>query len=226
MRVKIFRRWRLIISVIVLSAVLIAVVIAFLNRIVINESTGMILSEAEAVKLQNVDCILVLGAAVYKNKYPSEMLEDRILEGVRLYELGVSDRLLMSGDNSKINYNEVLVMKDFAVQHGVPSPDVFEDHAGFSTYESMYRARDVFAAKKIVIVTQRYHLYRAVYIARALGLDAYGVASDPQEYAGQALRDIREILARPKDILSCIFKPQPTYLGEIIPVNGNGDVTN
>ena len=84
----------------------------------------------------------------------------------------------------------------------------------------------IFQAEKILIVTQKYHLYRAVYDARALGLDAYGVASDPRSYAGQIYRDIREILARNKDFIYSIIKPEPTYLGEPIPVNGNGNLTN
>lgn len=219
-----------IIKTVVSAAVLLALIgvigIALLNRQVVTEGSKWIITEADAEKLGNVDCILILGAGVYANKYPSEMLEDRLLEGIRLYQIGASDRILMSGDNSKINYNEVKVMKDFAVKSGIPSSHVFQDHAGFSTYESMYRARDVFAAKKIIVVTQNYHMYRALYIARALGLDAYGVVSDPRPYAGQTLRDVREILARPKDVFSCIFKPLPTFLGDVIPVNGDGDVTD
>ena len=117
-------------------------------------------------------------------------------------------------------------MKQYLIEAGVPSEDIFMDHAGFSTYESMYRARDVFQAKKILIVTQKYHLYRAVYDARALGLDAYGVASDPRSYAGQSYRNLREILARNKDFVFSIVKPEPTYLGEPIPVWGSGDLTN
>ena len=209
-----------------LLALLAAAAFATLNRIVVIGSRDRILTEEEAANLSGVDCILVLGAGVYANKYPSNMLEDRLLEGIRLYKLGISDRMLMSGDNSRINYNEVKVMKDYAVKSGVPSSHVFQDHAGFSTYESMYRARDVFVVNKVVIVTQGYHLYRALYIAKALGLDAYGVASDPRDYAGQALRELREMLARPKDVLSCIFKPLPKYLGDVIPVAGNGDITD
>ncbi len=174
---------------------------------------------------EDYDCILVLGCGVYGTA-PSHMLEDRLLRGIELYKNGVSDRLLMSGDHGRTNYDEVNVMKTFAVDAGVPSENVFMDHAGFSTYESMYRARDVFKAKKILIVTQEYHLYRAIYDARALGLEAYGVVSMPRTYAGQAYRDIREILARDKDFFWSLFKPKPTYLGEAIPVQGNGDLTN
>lgn len=171
------------------------------------------------------DCILVLGCGVHDTT-PSHMLEDRLLRGVELYKNGVSDKLLMSGDHGRKNYDEVNVMKAFAVDAGIASEDVFMDHAGFSTYESMYRARDVFKAKRILIVTQEYHLYRAIYDARALGLDAYGVVSMPRTYAGQTYRDIREILARDKDFFWSLFKPEPTYLGEAIPVQGDGNLTN
>ena len=100
------------------------------------------------------------------------------------------------------------------------------DHAGFSTYETMYRAKEIFGADKIIVVTQEYHLYRALYIADKLGIEAFGVSSDYTTYSGQTKRELREILARNKDFLTSIFKPKPTYLGEVIPVSGNGDVTN
>ena len=154
------------------------------------------------------------------------MLEDRLLQGIELYYDGASGKLLMSGDHGREGYDEVNVMKNFAVDRGVPSEDVFMDHAGFSTYESMYRARDIFKAERILIVTQDYHLHRAIYDARALGLNAYGVASNPRTYSGQEYRDLREILARNKDFVFCIFKPEPEYLGEEIPVQGNGNATN
>ncbi len=171
------------------------------------------------------DCILVLGCGVYGST-PSHMLEDRLLQGIELYENGASGKMLMSGDHGRENYDEVNVMKDFATERGVASENVFMDHAGFSTYESMYRAKEIFKAEKILIVTQDYHLYRAIYDARALGLEAYGVASDPRSYSGQLYRDIREILARNKDFVYSIIKPEPTYLGEAIPVQGNGNQTN
>ena len=171
------------------------------------------------------DCILVLGCGVYGNT-PSHMLEDRLLQGIELCKNGASDKMLMSGDHGKKDYDEVNVMKNFAVERGIDPENIFMDHAGFSTYESMYRAKEVFKAEKILIVTQKYHLYRAIYDARALGMEAYGVASDPRTYSGQLYRDIREILARNKDFIYGIFKPEPTYLGEAIPVQGNGNETN
>ena len=117
-------------------------------------------------------------------------------------------------------------MKLEAMEAGIPSEDIFMDHAGFSTYESIFRARDVFGADKIIIVTQEYHLYRALYVANALGVEAYGVASDYHAYVGQAYRELREILARNKDFATGILKPDPTYLGEVIPVSGDGNLTN
>ena len=174
----------------------------------------------------DVDCILVLGALVRTDETPSFILQDRLNRGIELYNQGASDRLLMSGDHGRVNYDEVNAMKQFAVDTGIPSQHVFMDHAGFSTYESLYRARDVFKAKKIIIVTQEYHLYRALYIADKQGLEAYGVAANANSYSGQSYRDFREMLARVKDFFYVIFNPEPTYLGEAIPVDGNGDLTN
>ena len=151
---------------------------------------------------------------------------NRLEEGIGLFRAGVSDRMLMSGDHGREDYDEVNLMKSYAVEAGVPSEAVFMDHAGFSTYESMYRARDIFQVRRIVIVTQNYHMYRALYIAQAMGMDAYGVPSSAEQYGGQLGRDMRELLARPKDLLYTMIKPKPKYLGEAIPVSGNGNVTN
>lgn len=185
-----------------------------------------IITPEEAKELENVDCILILGAGVYENNRPSGMLTDRLEFGIDLYEAGAANRLLMSGDHGRKEYDEVNVMKQYAVDAGIPSENIFMDHAGFSTYESLYRARDIFEAQKIIIVTQEYHLYRALYVGEKLGLDVYGVPSDPREYAGQTYRDAREVLARAKDFVYVLVKPKPTYLGETIPVDGNGNITN
>ena len=185
-----------------------------------------IFTTEEALKLQDIDCILVLGCGVRDGGVPTPMLSDRLERAIELYESGVSGKLLMSGDHGRKDYDEVNVMKRYAIDAGIPSGDVFMDHAGFSTYESLYRARDIFQAEKVIIVTQGYHMYRALYIARGLGLEAYGVCSDQQLYAGQEYREGREILARTKDFITIIYKPEPTFLGEVIPVSGDGDLTN
>ncbi len=177
---------------------------------------------ADDKRIQNADCILVLGARVLSNGWPSHILEDRILTALDLYNDGISDALLMSGDHGRKNYNEVKAMKNYALRQGVPEDRIFMDHAGFSTYDSCCRARDVFCADKIVIVTQRYHLYRALYIARSLGLDAYGVASDRRRIYGQRQRNIREFLARIKAFASVTAKVRPKSLGEPIPIKTAG----
>lgn len=197
-----------------------------INSHVTNVGGAKILSVEEAAALADVDCIIVLGCQVKEDGTLSHMLRDRVEQGLTLYRQGAAPKLLMSGDHGTAGYDEVNAMKGYAVDAGVPSEDVFMDHAGFSTYETVYRAKAVFEAKKVVIVTQRYHLYRAVYIAGRLGLEAYGVSADLRSYAGQTVRDCREVLARCKDFLMTIWKPEPTYLGEAIPVSGNGDLTN
>lgn len=185
-----------------------------------------ILSPEAAAELEDVDCILVLGCLVHDSGRPSDMLSDRLRRSVDLYDRGAAPKLLMSGDHGREDYDEVDAMKRYAVDAGIPSEDVFMDHAGFSTYESLYRARDVFQAKTVLIVTQEYHLYRALYIAKRLGLEAWGVSSDYHTYWGQSMREVREVLARVKDWAICIFQPLPTYLGEPVPITGNGELTH
>lgn len=183
-----------------------------------------ILTVKDAEKLKDVDCILILGAGV-RNNEPTAMLKDRLDLGIKLYKAGASKRILMSGDHGRVEYDEVNTMKQYAIDAGVPSEDIFMDHAGFSTYESLYRARDIFRVDTMIIITQKYHMYRALYDGKGLGLKAYGVTADPNT-SGQAMRNARELLARAKDFLYVIAKPKPTYLGDAIPVSGNGDATN
>ncbi len=132
----------------------------------------------------------------------------------------------MSGDHGRDDYNEVGTMKAVAMEAGIPSSAVFMDHAGFSTYETMYRAREVFGVKKAIIVTQEYHLYRSLFIANELGIEAYGVSADVRTYYGLFKRELREILARNKDVFYLVLDKQPTYLGDMIPIDGDGNLTN
>ncbi len=222
-----FKNWTLRIAIILFGSGALGIIALLLLNLYIKASVSSnILSVDEAMAVDGVDCILVLGAGVWSGNRPSPMLEDRLQFGVQLYQNGTSTRLLMSGDHGRKNYDEVNVMKQYAMSAGVPSTHIFMDHAGFSTYESLYRARDIFEADKLVIVTQKYHLYRALYIADRLGIEAYGVASDPSIYANQNNRELREVLARVKDYFYCLVQPKPTYLGDAIPVSGNGDITN
>lgn len=216
----------IILSVLLCLTVLISATILTVNAYVKSTVKNNLISSEDAAKLTDVDCIVVLGCLVKSDGNPSDMLNDRITRSIELYNLGASSKILMSGDHGSKEYDEVNTMKNVAKAAGVPSEDIFMDHAGFSTYESIYRAKEIFGAEKIIIVTQEYHLYRALYIAEKLGIEAYGVASDYRKYSGQAMRDLREIVARNKDFVKVIFKPEPTYLGEAIPISGNGDFTN
>lgn len=210
---------------IILSLIVGAFMIFAVNYFVKDSVKNEIISIEKSKGLTDIDCILVLGAKADENG-PSPILEDRLNQGINLYNAGVSPKILMSGDHGKNDYDEVNVMKEFAIKKGLPSEDIFMDHAGFSTYDSIYRAKEIFEAKKIIIVTQEYHLYRALYIAKSLGIEAYGVASDLREHEGQQEREIREILARDKDFVKTLFKLKSKYLGDVIPVSGNGNTTN
>lgn len=174
------------------------------------------------------DAILVLGAYVLPDGTISAMLSDRLDQGFELYEKGKAPKILVSGDHGRKDYDEVNAMKSYLMSKGVQGKNIFMDHAGFSTYESVYRARDIFKVKKVIIVTQEYHLKRAVFLAREMGLEAYGISSDRHDY-GQAMTfyRLREIAARNKDFIwAKIIKPKPTFLGDVIPVFGDGGATD
>lgn len=214
------------IIIIILSLILLSIVgILTVNFYVVLSTKSRIISIDEAKELTDVDCILVLGAGVYGNK-PRPMLEDRILTGIELYNNGVAKKIIMSGDHGQEDYDEVNVMKSYAIDEGINSSDIFMDHAGFSTYDSIYRLKEIFEVDKVVIVTQEYHLYRALYIAKELEIEAYGVSANLRDYPGQFKREVREILARDKDLVKVIFKPSSTYVGETISVTGDGNITN
>ncbi|MCU6797184.1 YdcF family protein [Paenibacillus sp. WQ 127069] len=180
----------------------------------------------QAQDAPTADVIVVLGARVYPNGSVSAILGDRLQAALELKDAGKSDRFLVSGDHGQIDYDEVNAMRSFLEERDVQPQNIFMDHAGFSTYESMYRARDIFQAHKVLIVTQQYHLMRAVYTARQMGMDAYGVASDKQEYPNMTRNRLREVLARNKDFAYVnLLQPKPTYLGNPIPITSDGRLT-
>ena len=219
------RKIRKLLIVLLAAAVLCAAFIFIPNLVVVNTAKKSIITPEKAAECTAADCIVVLGAGV-RNGKPTSMLRDRLLTGISLYENGAAPKIIMSGDHGTADYDEVNVMKSFAVERGVPDEDIFMDHAGFSTYDTVYRAKAIFEADSVIIVSQKYHLYRAIYTAEKLGIKAVGVSADLDTYAGQTKRDLREILARDKDFFKCIIKPEPTYLGEKIPVSGNGNQTD
>ncbi len=196
-----------------------------INAFILLYSSRYILTAQQAAE-KNADCALILGANVLASGELSHMLYDRVYTGVRLYSDGAVEKLIMSGDHGASEYDEVNAMKGTAVELGVPAEDVFMDHAGFSTYESAYRAKAVFGADCVIFVTQKYHLYRSIFVARMLGIEAYGVSADLRDYKNDIYNNFRESLARCKDLLFAIFKPAPTYLGDPIDLNGSGKQTD
>lgn len=217
-------------SAIVVLAVMVAalaLVILVSNIIVCLSAGRYIYDRSELAELpDDFDCILVLGAGVYSDGTPTPMLNDRLVVAWEAYEAGRSDRLLMSGDHLYADYNEPGAMKKFAEEQGIDSKVIFLDHAGISTYDSIYRAVNIYGAKKILIVTQKYHLYRAVYLAKAVGAEAYGVSANLRSYLLQPKYTAREWAARVKDLALSVSKPEATYMGEKIDLSGDGSITD
>ncbi len=214
----------------VLALVLAVVVVAVLVFVGTN-AAAVLTTRDDIVDQQtaaafDADAIVVLGASVRPDGTPSGILQDRLDDGIALYFAGAAPKIIMSGDNGTESYNECWAMKRYAVSQGVPSEDVFCDHAGFSTYETMYRARHVFGAERIVVATQTYHLYRALYDAQGVGMEAIGVPSDYGEYANQSWYDIREVFARTKDFFQVLFSVPSTFVGDPISLDQSGDVTD
>lgn len=225
---KSFRLRKSLKKIIKILLILIVVAVVFtliINDYVKNSGSEYIMEEGAAPV---ADAVLILGAYVMPDGDVSGILNDRLTVGLELYQQAKAEKIIVSGDHGTVEYDEVNAMKQYLMDRGVEDEDIFMDHAGFSTYESMYRARDIFQVKKLIIVTQKYHLMRALFIARELGLEAYGVASDRHKYVKAiGLYELREIAAREKDFFQAkIFKPKPTYLGEVIPVSGDGRLTN
>ncbi len=224
------KKWRLRKKLLMLALMLVLFSILVplsVNFFVVASVSEYMVSEENA-KEHKTDCIIVLCSLVEPSGSRSPMLKDRVDKGIELYQLGVSDKILMSGDHQGKEYDEVNAMRSYAIDKGVPDEAIFMDHAGLSTYESMYRAREIFQCKKVTIVTQEYHLSRAVYTAKALGLEAYGVNSDQTDLSDYRdfVNNRREFLARNKAFIECITKPKPTYLGEAIPISGSGVLTH
>ena len=217
---KIIKRIILIIGILAVVGI---IIVLGINLFVKNSVKDKIVDENSLDK--NYDAILILGAGL-RNGKPSPVLKDRLDMAYKLYEDGYSKKIIVSGDHGKKYYDEVNVMKNYLLDKGIDSNNIFMDHAGFSTYDSVYRAKEIFLANKIIIVTQQFHLYRSLYIAKQLKLDAVGVSATLRDYSGSVKFEIREILARDKDFVKSIFKPEPKYLGNTISVFGDGNATN
>lgn len=192
-----------------------AMVIYKANKYILNEESGF----------TKVEVLIVPGAYVYPDGRPSDILKDRLDTALEILEHDKSMKILVTGDHGTVNYDEVNAMRKYLEENGVDTSNIFMDHAGFSTYESIYRAKEIFQVESAVIVTQSFHLKRAVYTARKIGIDAYGVEADKHIYVNIFKYQLRESLARCKDFLLVNFlKTKPKFLGEKIPISSSNGV--
>ena len=218
------RKYKAVIFVVLGIVLLIGIAAVSLSAYMVKATEKNIFTADTFKNDEKADCILILGAGVKDGK-PKPMLRDRLLTGIELYKSGAAEKIIMSGDHGRADYDEVNVMRAFALEQGVRAEDIFLDHAGFSTYDSVYRAKNIFGAENIIIVSQKYHLYRALYISEKLDVKAAGVSANLNTYGGQLKRDIREIIARDKDFFKCIIKPKAQIMGDKIPLDGDGSIT-
>lgn len=224
MRIK-FKKWGKRVMGIVVSLLILIIMAISISLSIVN-SYKKYIYDIENIPSDN-DAIIVLGAGVKDDGTPSDILADRLETSLEVFEDKVANTFVLSGDHSREDYNEVGAMKDYILDNNIDERVIFMDHAGFSTYDTMYRAKEIFKINKAVIVTNEYHLPRALYIARKLGIDAYGVKSDKRGYQLIDNYKKREILAQLKDFIYVnILRPKPKFLGESIPVNSSdGRVT-
>lgn len=212
-------RLRLLVRLTAVFVLLGALVVGGANAVVLLGGQGATDSVERAPRAQ---VALLLGAGVRPDGSPSHMLRDRIAVAAALYRAGKVERVLASGDHSRVGYDEVNVMKRELVARGVPAKAVFTDHAGFDTLDSVVRARKIFRVESALIVTQGFHLPRARWLARESGLDAHGVPADLEGYGqGGAIASAREVVARTKAVADVVTGADPHFLGAPVPVTGD-----
>ena len=209
------------IGLLLLIAILFSVLVLTVSTTMQEKGAEKLCSIQEAKTFhteEKFDCILILGAGLQADGTPSAMLHDRVTVGTDIYHALETAPVLMSGDKTG-DYNEVAAMKTLALSLDVPEDRIFLDSQGYSTYESILRAKQVYGAKRILIVTQTYHLHRALYLAESLGIEAYGVSADLRPYKNQSKRELREALARFKDLFNGAKKEHPVYKDAPIPLS-------
>lgn len=200
------------------AALAVAVLVAAANVVVLVGGRSAGPSAVEA------DCALVLGAAVRRGR-PTDVLKDRLDESLALYRAGRVRKILVSGDHHTAEYDEPNTMRRYLEAAGVPPADIFMDHAGLDTYSSVWRAKHVFGARRVIVVTQQFHLSRAVWCSRALGMEAEGVAADRHLYRGIAWLHLRELASRTKALVDVTRRRAPRHGGDPVDLGGDGRVT-
>lgn len=218
-----FKHWKKLLLWLIITVVGGLALILSINAAVLYPGRSLI-TPADQVKPAEV--VVVLGALVFADGGVSMMVEDRLETAYDLYRAGKAKKILITGDHGQVDYDEVNTMRRYLEKKGVPPADIFMDHAGFDTYDSMYRTRDVFQAREVIVVTQRFHLPRALWIAGKLGLEAQGVVADRRQYYRADYYELREMAARIKAWGEVAIRRKPTFLGPVIPISGDGRQTH
>ena len=208
---------------ILITGLAVVIIIFSINYYIVKSTEDYVFTDMK--KLPKVDAVIVLGAKVSKEKL-SYVLEDRLIAGVNIIYANKAEAILLSGDHGQKEYDEVNGMRKYIIRRNfnIQKEKIFMDHAGFDTYDSMFRAKEIFGIKSAIIVTQDFHINRSVYIARSLGIDAYGFAVNEDMYKESVRLNwrVRELLTRVKAFKDVLIHSEPTYLGEKIPISGNG----
>jgi vancomycin permeability regulator SanA len=162
---------------------------------------------------------IVFGAGVKKNGTPSDILKDRIQTASNLYTQGKIEKILMSGDNSISHYNEPVAMQKYAILLGIPEDKIALDYAGFRTYDTCARAKKVFMINQAILITQKFHLKRAVFLCKSMGIKSSGVIVNKNTYIDNIKLNIRDTLAKIQSFYEVyLIKHDPKFLGEEIPI--------
>ncbi len=213
---RVFKKIFFIIGIIMVAA---AAVVLAINFYIDDQSKDYIYDNIEDAS--KAEAALILGAKVYQQGTMSGMFQDRVDSAIELYKENKVEKILVSGDHGREDYDEVNTAKDYLLENGVGSKDIFLDHAGFDTYDSLYRAKDIFEVSSVIIITQNFHLPRAVYIGKELDMKTYGFSADKHLYAGIKYNELREVFGKVKAFLDISFHAKPKFLGEKIPITGD-----
>lgn len=175
--------------------------------------------------LEPADAVMILGARVFPNGRLSDVLRDRAKVAIQVYQAGKANKIIVSGDHGTPEYDEVAYVRDYLLANNIPPQDIFLDHAGFDTYDSLHRAQSIFQIKNLIISTQNTHLPRAIFNAKSRQINTQGISADLQSYQQTKQQIAREFLARPKSFLDVILNSKPKFLGSPIPITGDGQTT-
>lgn len=208
--------------IIILAALFVVVLILVCVANLQVSLAGKNLIKEKIENLEEAQVVIAFGALVYDNGNLSDAFRDRVDTALEVYEAGKAKKILVSGDHGRVEYDEVNAAKKYLLDKGVAEEDIFLDHAGFDTYDSLYRADYIFKIKKAIISTQESHLPRALYIAERLGLEVEGIKADKHIYVDSVKQTIREKLANVKAFFNVSLKSKPKYLGKEINIEGDG----